>query len=967
MTAQSAPAPAPLDPSTVLEQSQALGRHWLDRFRSECEFATGLAAALPKESGAWTALIEKARAQVGAAAAGDATAIKNAVLAAEKELAPIATVAKTFTLSCAGHAHIDMNWLWGWQETVAVTVDTFETVLALMEEFPAFTFTQSQASVYEIVREHHAELFARIQAKVKEGRWEIAASHWVEGDKNLASGESLCRHLLLTRAFMKEHFALEPEDITVDWSPDTFGHAHTLPSIDARGGVKHYYMCRSGDSSRPPVFWWEGPDGERVLVSKEILWYNSEIRPGSTQKLLEFFGKTGSREWLQVYGVGDHGGGPTRRDLRMLSEMDSWPVYPRLRFSTVKRFFQHLETLKDLPVLKHELNYEFSGCYTSQSSIKKANRIGEGLMSEADAIAGLAKAAINRPVPGKVLVQAWRDVLFSHFHDILPGSGIRQTREYNSAMLQKIQAAGGQVRTQSMRALARTIDTSAGGRFTAPARPQLPEHESMALGAGAGRAAGEVSLASVVADGPRAAVVFNPTGFTRLELARATVWDLDTGPNPKPMRDRSYLVRLPDGTVLPAQRVGDGNYWGHNYADLTFPVQVGAYGWSTVLIEEGTPPAAPWKVWAKKESESGVNLATGKIELENELVKVAFCRRTGGITSLLLKAGGIEFADPAHPLGVLELIQERPVGMSAWILGDVASRRDLELESVEVVHWGPHMAAVQAKVKVSADSKFTVTYELHAGSPAVVVHVDGWWLEKGRQDLGIPRLALRVPTAIPSPQARYEIPYGSVLREEPSGREVPAQRWAHLGGTIGQARAGLTVLNDCKYGHSLEGSTLRISIVRSSYEPDPLPEIGQQVARFAIVPGAGDCVVADAIRLGMAFNHPLNVLIAPVHGGKLPAASEAIGVEGAGVVLTQLKWSEDGEALVLRLLETAGKATTAKLSPSKELLGTPVSVTESDVLERALPANAARIQGGVVEVAMKPHAISTLRLQLKRG
>jgi alpha-mannosidase len=949
----------------VLSEAQALSRHWLDRFRAECEFAQGLAAlpTLKDQAAGWGPLLDRAKAAVALAAGESPAKVMQAVQSAERDLASIATVAKTFTISCAGHAHIDMNWLWGWQETVAVTIDTFSTVLALMDEFPTFCFTQSQASVYQIAREYHPELFARIQARVKEGRWEIAASHWVEGDKNLASGESLCRHLLYTRRFMQEHFSLTPEDITVDWSPDTFGHAHTLPMIDSRGGVKHYYMCRSGDSNRPPVFWWKSPDGSRVLVNREIQWYNSEIRPHVVNKLLEFSTKTGSREWMQVYGVGDHGGGPTRRDLRCLLDMDTWPVFPTFRFSTVKRFFTALEQLPNLPVLDQELNFEFSGCYTSQSSIKRANRIGENLMSEADAFSALAHAAIGKAVPGKQLRETWCDVLFSHFHDILPGSGVRQTREFNSGMLQKIQASAGQIRTQSLRALAAGIDTSCGGRYAAAPTHHLPEHESTSMGGGPGKAFNDVSSASVVVDGPRAAVVFNPTAWKREEIVRATIWDLDTGPNPRPMKDRSYVARLPDGSVTVAQRVGEGHYWGHTFVELAFPAQVGALGWSTQVIEEGAHPAGPSHCWGRKDSESGVNSPFGRLELENDLVKVCFDRKSGGITSLVLKATGEEFADPQNPLGVLEYVLERPVGMSAWILGDVQSRRsDLEVEAVDLLSWGPHVAQVQVKVKVTADSRFTVIYELHAGSPAVVVAVDGTWLERGRNDIGIPRLAMRFPFAMSAPTARYEIPYGSIERSEVAGREVPALRWATISGTSAGKPISCSVLNDCKYGHSLDGSMLRINIVRSSYEPDPLPEVGQQQVRFSILPVHGATSVADAIRAGAAFNHPMHAVVAPVKKGGLGAVKQMITCDAANVIVTQAKWAEDGSGLVLRLLETSGKAATAVVTLDLDVLGKALRASETDVLERHQKGAAVRLKEQTLEVDLAAHGLSTVAI-----
>ncbi len=316
-------------------------------------------------------------------------------------------------------------------------------------------------------------------------------------------------------------------------------------------------------------------------------------------------------------------------------------------------------------------------------------------------------------------------------------------------------------------------------------------------------------------------------------------------------------------------------------------------------------------------------------------------------------------------MGVLEYIHERPVGMSAWILGDVQARRECEVESMDISNWGPQVTTLVAKVKVTNDSKFTLTYELTAGSPAVSVTVDGSWLERGTKETGIPRLAFKVPTAISAPKVRYEIPYGSIVRDEPSGREVPAQRWAHLSGSAGGRACGLTVLNDSKYGHSLDGSTMRVNIVRSSYEPDSLPEIGQQVARFALVARGAEVSVAEAMRDGIAFNQPMHSLIAPIHGGTLPAAAETVKADGA--LLTQIKWSEDGNALVVRLLETTGAATTARVSLDAAVVGAAKTATATDLLERPASADKARIAGGVVEVAMAAHAIATVAITLAKA
>ena len=161
-----------------------------ERIQAELAFAEGLVSLHPDRRAEWGPLVAKARALAGTNEAPKPVDAQ-AVAEAEAVLAPVAAVAKTYTIHCVGHAHIDMNWMWSWPETVAVTNDTFTTVLRLMDEFPDFRFTQSQASVYEIARRYNPALFERIKARVAEGRWEVAASQWVEGDKNLAVGRVL--------------------------------------------------------------------------------------------------------------------------------------------------------------------------------------------------------------------------------------------------------------------------------------------------------------------------------------------------------------------------------------------------------------------------------------------------------------------------------------------------------------------------------------------------------------------------------------------------------------------------------------------------------------------------------------------------------------------------------------------------------------------------------------------------------
>ncbi len=214
----------------VIDRAGSDEQEMIARIKAEVEFAKMLAQLHPEQQAAWEALILQAVTHVKDALAGGATATK-AVADAEGILAPLGPSAKEYTIHCAGHAHIDMNWLWNWPETVAIVNDTFTTVDRLMDEFPEFNFSQSQTSIYQILQDYLPELNARVKQRVKEGRWEITASQWVEGDKNLASGEIICRHLLYTRRYFKQEYGLPYDAVKIDFEPDTFGHAHTIPHL----------------------------------------------------------------------------------------------------------------------------------------------------------------------------------------------------------------------------------------------------------------------------------------------------------------------------------------------------------------------------------------------------------------------------------------------------------------------------------------------------------------------------------------------------------------------------------------------------------------------------------------------------------------------------------------------------------------------------------------------------------------
>ena len=207
---------------------------YADRIVSELHFACNLSKAL---DGRYDSEIAEAINALAHAVSEEGVITKTAALACEQMLLPMQADAKKYRIHCVAHAHIDMNWMWGFQETVSVTVDTFRTVLNLMKEYPSLTFAQSQASTYEIIEKYAPAMLPEIKERVQEGRWEVSASTWVETDKNMPSGESLARHILYTKQYLSRLLDIPPESLSLDFEPDTFGHNISVPEICAAGGA----------------------------------------------------------------------------------------------------------------------------------------------------------------------------------------------------------------------------------------------------------------------------------------------------------------------------------------------------------------------------------------------------------------------------------------------------------------------------------------------------------------------------------------------------------------------------------------------------------------------------------------------------------------------------------------------------------------------------------------------------------
>lgn len=959
-----------------VEQAARVHGMWREaawvRIRSQLRFAEHLAATEKRHAAAWCARIEEAKNAAAAALASETADLPTLAAQVEALLAPLAGAAKARTIYLVGHAHIDMNWMWSWPETVAVTLDTFRTMLDLLAEFPDFHFSQSQASVYAIVERYAPELLPRIAAFIKEGRWEVTASHWVECEKNNVSGEALCRHVLYTRAMMARLFGLTPEAVAIDWAPDTFGHAATVPAYLRQGGIRYLYMYRPGDMQQPipEAFWWEAPDGSRVLVrNDQKLGYNGVIRPSDILYTLERMQQSVARDFgLLVYGVGDHGGGPTRRDLLSAREMNAWPIFPTLTFSTAQAFYRRLaQEGRGLPVVRGELNNEFAGCYTSQALIKRANRLAQARLADAEFAAVVGRFAGGVPYPLEALSESWRRTLFSHFHDILPGSGVRDTRIYAHGQFQETAASAAVVTTRALRAVAAAVDTaSVCGAPEAPVElPALFTDGGAGGGSGIDAAEGRMSLADRHGGGTvYPFVLFNSTAAERREVVRLTVWDREAPGTLLPFHDTVFEACDAAGRVLAVQSVGKGASWGHQNQTLALPVTVPALGYATVVLRPTfAPPAAPQGAWLTRRPHHCPysRVERNVIGLENDRVAVAFDRRTGRLVSFFDKAAGEERIDAAGGGMGFEFSVERPHGMTAWIIENGGAPLAPELKRVEETADGPSCAELVLTYGIRA-STITARFALHAGEAMVRLTLEIDWFERGDAATGVPNLRLAVPTALRDAVARYEIPFGALDRQTVPDREVPALRWAKVSGRCGRRNAALVLFNDCKHGHALDGATLRLSLIRSSYDPDPLPEIDHHTVRLALL--TSSAAVSDAALAAAAAAHeqPLLAIGTGVHGGALPPEAALLRVEGADIDLCGLKGAESGDGIVVRLATTSAAPAAARLACAKAL-GAVKEALPLDLMER--PAGTAvKAARGAVAVTVPARGFGTWLLRL---
>jgi alpha-mannosidase len=827
----------------------------------------------------------------------------------ETALALLSTKSRKYKVHIIGHSHIDMNWLWTWSDTRNIIHRDFKNILELMDEYPELTFTHSQPATYENIRQHAPDLFRRVVANIQQGRWEPATFTWVEGDTNMASGEALARHLLESVHFSRQHLQAEPSTFL---APDTFGQAGNLPQLAASAGAKRYYhhRCNPGQADLWPAYWWEGQDGTRILAISTPT-YNGDIRARDLVETAIRARLHGQVDSLHFHGIGDHGGGPARQNLDALRRLQKRSLLPAAECSTLARFTQRLlDAGTALPVQQGESRTIFEGCYTTHGDIKRYNRQGETLLCTADTLAVLA----DLPNPEQ-LQPAWRTVLFNQFHDILDGSGIHETYEKCATDFAEVSKAARSVIEAALRVLQAGLPAG----DLAVTNPLGWERDDWVLvpgkyGTGAVRLEGKHGHTTVGQYTPEG------LGF----VARVPAFGTASYRITEPISNQSIL-----GEEILTQEMAFAPTDNRQYTFLSNnPIGPPYYKVETPFF----------RVYLRRDS--GIFVSFYDKRVGGELVSYGLRR-------------GSDYQDSARvdlALNVLQLEEEHPHGMSAWHLDEVHTTHSLlRGATTRIVESGPARLVFEVKHGLRSSTIYQyITF--YRDLPRVDFRTSIDWQELGSPEKGVPNLKVAFTARLDECKAWFETPFAAVQRPC-DGQEVPALRWADVGGDA----YGFALLNDCKYAYDVLGTRLRLSLVRSGYDPDAISDIGQHEIGYSLFPHPGDWRSAGVVRQAAGFNQPLlGDEVQPVQ----PTSGTTWHPEIIGsptVILACLKFAQDGSGRILRLYESGGQTVEV------EVRGFPVGarIWETTITEDHISALVLSTDGRL-HLTLRPWKVRTL-------
>lgn len=805
-----------------------------------------------------------------------------------------------------GHAHIDVAWLWTLSQTRRKSERTFHTVIRLMEQFPDYHFTQSQPQLYQFVREDQPKLFDSIKQRVREGRWEPIGGMWVEADCNLSGAESLARQFLLGRTFFREHFGVDAES-PILWLPDVFGYAWALPQLIHQAGLKYFMTIKIGWSqyNRLPydTFLWKGIDGTEILTH-----FSTVPDPGHFAST--YNAMANAREALGTWKNFQQK--ELQRDLLMAYGYGDGGGGP------TREMLENIEVMQEFPALPR----------VKQSSAK----------AFFEAIA---------PLTGSRMMPTWNGELYLEYHR---GTYTTQSRNkranrksefllhdaefiaaYASLVTDYEYPATGfrdAWRTVCLNQFHDIIPGSSIGAVYEDSQQQyaeLAEHV-IQIRAEALEALSEKLYGDVL--------VVNATSFTQRDLVFI------------PGDASRRLTR--DG-VLVASQTAESGLW----ADL------GELAPYSVIALQATPDDRP-QTDIHPQHLNPTPRHTSPLVLENNSLRVEF-NKNGDITRIFDKVANREVLPPGEVANQFQAFEDRPSEWDAWDIEIFYDDKMWPAEpatSIEMIEYGELRQTIEIKRQI-LNSYYTQRISLHYNSPRLDFDTHIEWNER--------HILLKVafPVNVLSPYATYDIQWGNVQRPTHHNTswdwarfETCAHKWVDLS----EGNYGVSLLNDCKYGHDIHDHVIRLTLLRSPTRPDPTADFGEHHFKYSLYPHTGSWN-EETQREAYLLNDPILVYRSNVEGSgsaEHPSTLRSLlSVSAHNVIVETIKRAEDDDGIIVRLYESQRKRGPAELQAGFAV----EAAWETNLLEEN--ETELHVENGTIHLDLRPYQIMTIRLKTR--
>lgn len=769
--------------------------------------------------------------------------------------------AASLRLHMIGNAHVDAPWLWPLSEADAVVHSTFGSALERMKEDPELTMTTSSSQFYEWIANSDPAMLDEIRAQVRAGRWDLVGGWWVEPDVNIPSGESLIRQGLYGQQTLEHLFGRHAD---VGYNPDSFGHNGNMPQILKLQGITYYVFMRPNALEKPDIkqnlFEWQGIDGTRALTYRVPLFYDD---PGDVRnhmlRTVDALAGQPERTDMEFFGIGDHGGGPTKENMRSIRQIQKEAGAPHIFYSTPDRYFAEVASRlpPDIQIYTGDLQHHSVGTYTAGSARKKLNRTTEAALETAEKFSALGSFAWGAPYAKQDFSEAWKRILLLQFHDSMAGTTLPEHEE-------TIRDGYGYARDVAAKATMTSLQRLAW---------QIPTTDPDS----------------------KYIVVFNPHAWN---ATLPIEYDLGWEPGTPTRVEDDEGHSIPFQWILPTAAVD-------HRQRLVAEVPAPALGYRQLRVRKVAHDEAPFQHDLQVTSQG----------LQNEHLSITFT--PAGTVSLLDKDTHREVFTGSTGLRAIVLDDDNDTWAHLVHAYD-KELGDFKRTDLKVVENGPLRARMRETLRYG-QSTLTLDWILYAGARSVDLRVALDWHEH------LKILKFSFPVNVTSPQATYEIAYGAEKRDN-KGLEDPGQRWVDVTGTQAGQPYGLAVLNDAKYGYSVDGSDLRVSIARApvyaNHQPHALKpgvdyawmDQGLQTFNMQLIPHTGSWQEANVVRAAEELVTETPIVYQGIHPGMRPGSDSFLSVDSPDIVVESIKQSESGDDLIVRSYETAGHSSSATIS-----------------------------------------------------